>query len=313
MIRALYDNPVTRAERSYQQTAAPTRGTRRFAVLIGLVLSVALVAHLVLLIAPQVAPAIGVPVRDLTDGLRGWLGTSAVVLAVLIMFQHLSFAAESVQLSAAAIAREKQARTWESLILTGVDARQIVVGKWAATLATQWQHYRLLLVLRLISVLWIGLGTYTVALYPTFEPPPIPVVIVFAVVIAAFPLVYAGFMIAVGLLAALLSNSTTAAVRVAMALYAVSIAASILLVMLLLMPLVSAASPRLAAVFSPLFVTPLDGGMLSLIGMVAGQGSPSAEYSLGMILSVIAYALLALLTLRVAQALAVRQRALPPS
>ncbi len=313
MIRALYDNPVTRAERSYQAGMTLPRGARRFAVLLSLLLIVALITHGALLIAPQVAVLTGVPARDLTEALRGWLGTSAVVIAVLIMFQHLSFAASSVQLSAAAIAREKQARTWESLVLTGVDARRIIVGKWAATLATQWQNYRLLLALRFGIVLWMGLGSYTIELYPSFEPPSIPVVLVFAVVIAVFPLIYAAFMAAVGLLGALLTTGTTAAVRVAMLLYVGSIALSFVLVTMLLVPVASAAAGSWSAMFSPLFVTPLDGGMLTLVGMIAGQGAPSAEYALGMILCVVEYALLALLTLRVAQALAVHQRALPPN
>ncbi len=313
MIRTLYDNPVTRAERSYQEGMPLPRGTRRFTGLLSLLLIMALITHVVLLITPQVAAVTGVPERDLTEGLRGWLGTSAVVITVLIMFQHLRFAMSSMQLSAGAIAREKQARTWESLVLTGVDARRIIVGKWAATLATQWQQYRLLLILRFGTVLWIGLGTQTILLYHGSESPSIPVVLVFAIVITVFPMVYAAFMAALGLLAALLTTSTAAAVRTATALYIVSIALSFGLIMLLLVPLASVGDGRWSALFSPLFVTPLDGGMLTLVGMIVWQGSVSMEYALGMILCVVEYALLTLFTLRIAQALAVRQRALPPN
>src|SRR5690606_35757803 len=40
----------------------------------------------------------------------------------------------TVALGANSILREKQGRTWETLLLTNIDARQIVLGKWWATI-----------------------------------------------------------------------------------------------------------------------------------------------------------------------------------
>jgi hypothetical protein len=50
--------------------------------------------------------------------------TGTVVLA------HAWIGWRAVTLASQAIAREKQSQTWESLILTGISARQIIVSKW---------------------------------------------------------------------------------------------------------------------------------------------------------------------------------------
>lgn len=72
-----------------------------------------------------------------------------VIWHFLLMFRTLALAANS-------ISREKQAQTWEMLVLTGIDARQIVRGKWWATVQKQALQYGLLAILRAGAVIWFA-------------------------------------------------------------------------------------------------------------------------------------------------------------
>lgn len=63
----------------------------------------------------------------------------------------------TLALAAASISREQTARTWESLLLTNMSARQIVQGKWWATLRALWGDHLLVLVLRLGFVTYLDL------------------------------------------------------------------------------------------------------------------------------------------------------------
>lgn len=58
-------------------------------------------------------------------------------------------------LAAQSITREKQGKTWDMLLLTGVDARQIIYGKWWATVRVMWKDHALLYLLRLGMIAWL--------------------------------------------------------------------------------------------------------------------------------------------------------------
>jgi hypothetical protein len=242
-----------------------------------------------------------------------------VMLGALIMIHHLAFASSALQLAAAAIAREKQARTWESLLLTGVDARRIIVGKWWATMQTLWADFRLLVPLRFGVALWLGVAQRIVHLNPFFVAPTLPVIILISVVVAVFPLIYAAFSAVVGLLAALITNSETSAARLGSLLHFGTIALSFAALMLVIslpfaFELGRGADPAVAALLPGVFVTPLDGGMLSLVGMItggAGEGV-SGVYLVGLALCTLLYALLTGAALWAATRLAVRLRVTPP-
>ena len=240
-----------------------------------------------------------------------------ILMGALVMIQHFIFSSAALQLAAATIAREKQALTWESLLLTGVDARRIIVGKWAATMRTLWLDYRMLLPLRFAIGLLIGLADRVVLISPYFTSPPFFVTVLIAVMVAVFPLSYAAFTTTLGLLASLLTNSETAANRLGGLLHFGTIALSLsLLFLLLALPFFIGdnGNSTLAPLIPAFAVTPIDGGMLALFGLLSNNGaSSSGVYLIGLILCMIFYAGLTLVALRAAQALAVRQRATPPS
>ena len=312
MIRVLNDNPVVWAERSFQQTMTLPRSTRRFTVLISSVLIMALVSSLALALEPQLAAAGAIPPDDLHEALRSWFGVLAIILFVLLMVQHLSLATFGLQVAAVAIPREKQGRTWESLLLTGIDARWIVVGKWWAAVQRVLIGYRPLLVLRFLGVLWLALASEMTDFYAWYEPPSSMIIIVYAALIAIFPPIYAAFSAALGLLAGLIMSSQTAAVRIGGLLHLGTIMLSLALLFVLV-----AVTYRLnsswTVVIPAVFLTPIDSGMLTLLSLLTGGSNSALSYWIGIALCILLYAGLTLLTLRIAQALAVRQRALPPN
>src|SRR5450432_2535983 len=129
---------------------------------------------------------------------------------------------------------------------------------------------------------------------------------------AVFPLCYAAFMVTLGLLASLLVGGEAAAYRVASLFQVTSIVISISMIILSFALPFAGVEPGLVSFIPGLFVTPLDGGMLALIGMIASSGSTSFFYLIGLVLCVGVYGALTWAALRGAQALAVRQKALPP-
>jgi hypothetical protein len=311
--QTLSDNPIVRAELSHQQRASASQKWRRWSVLFSLGLGVALISSLSLLFAlPQLAILLRVPVRDLEEILRGWFGTLTVLIGGLIMIHHLSFSVAALQLASTSIAREKQGRTWESLLLTGLDARRIVYGKWWATMRTLWQGYRPLLLLRFGLALWVGTLGGQAQVTQFFADPPLLSVVLIAVVTAVFPLSYAAFAGTLGLLASLAVRSEVTAYRVATFLHFGTIAVSLGMVTLSFALPFGDVDPAIVSLIPALFVTPLDGGMLAIIGVTASSGAASDYYLIGLFACVALYAGLTWVSLRGAQALTVRQRALPP-
>ncbi len=311
--QVLTDNPIVQAELNHQQRSTPTHKWRRWRTLYELGLAVALLSSVALLIAPQVVPLTGIPAGDLNDLLRGWFGMVVILLGGLIMIHHLAFAVAGLQLASTSIAREKQGRTWESLLLTGVDARRIVYGKWWATMRTLLAVYLPMLLMRLAVALWVGISGPTLDATPYFSPPPAFAVILISLVTAIFPICYAAFTMTLGLLASLLVTSETTANRLASTFHFGTVVLSLTMILASFALPFTNIEPGLVSLIPALFVTPLDGGMLAMIGMVAGNGSASLFYLLGLILCMVLYAALTWLLLRGAQALAVRQRALSPA
>lgn len=311
--RTLSDNPIVRAELSHQQRGAVNQKWRRWSVLFSLGLGVALLSSLSLLIAlPQLAHLLHMPVGELQEILRGWFGTLTVLIGGLIMIHHLSFSVAALQLTSTSIAREKQGRTWESLLMTGVDARRIVYGKWWATMRTLWQAYRPLLPLRFCLALWVGTVGATGQATLFFAPPPLLNVVLIAVATAVFPLAYAAFAGTLGLLASLTVRNETSAYRIGSLLHFGTIVMSLGMVGLSFALPFGDVDPALVSLIPALFVTPLDGGMLAIIGINAGSSMASFYYLLGLFACIALYTALTWVALRGAEALTVRQRALPP-
>lgn len=307
------ENPVALAELRHQRRSATAHYKwQRFPGLFGVGLLVALLSFLALRAAPQLAALLQLPVRELDTLLRGWFDTTTILIGALITIHHLSFATAALQLAASSIAREKQGRTWESLLLTGVNARQIVYGKWGATMRILWEAYRSLLLLRFSVALWMIVVSTVSTRSPALSTPSLVHALLIGIVTAVFPLCYAAFTVTLGLLASLLVTRETSAHRLASLFHVCTIILSLCLIVFSFSVPFYDIDPGLVSIIPALFVTPLDGGMLALIGMVATNGSISLHYLFGLLLCITLYAALTWSALRGAQVLAIRQRALPP-
>lgn len=75
------------------------------------------------------------------------------------------------------IARERTGRTWESLLLTNIDSRQLVLGKWWGAFCVVWRDVLLVSVLRGASILGIASILIPLEVYREYylmynRPPP---------------------------------------------------------------------------------------------------------------------------------------------
>ncbi len=87
------------------------------------------------------------------------LGLGNVGLVLLIVMHVAMYAVVTLvtlALAAASISREYEGGTWDNLLLTNMSARQIVRGKWWATLRAMWGDHLLVLLLRLGFIAWLA-------------------------------------------------------------------------------------------------------------------------------------------------------------
>ncbi|MCX9079616.1 MAG: hypothetical protein OIN84_16750, partial [Candidatus Methanoperedens sp.] len=102
--------------------------------------------------------------RDPTP-IGNYFGVGVTLLVIFTLVLHFVLIFRALVLGANSIAREKQSNTWDMLVLTGIDAQQIVLGKWWATVQHLWRWYVLLGLLRAGSVVWISGSTSRITNY----------------------------------------------------------------------------------------------------------------------------------------------------
>jgi len=150
----LLDNVVSRAEFRHQRYVIQTsRSGWPWIVLAVILLAPGLITSLVLLgfaftgnDPADIFAAPNSPGFDLLNGLASLgsvsLITMNIALYLVVMLITLGLAANSIN-------REKVKRTWEVLLLTNIDARQLVWGKWWASMRALWGDHTMLAILRL--------------------------------------------------------------------------------------------------------------------------------------------------------------------
>ncbi len=207
------NNPVSRAERTYQQRSArQPRPWRRWLnrTIKWLMITIALILFGGLLIA-------SILLRDPSPIIEK-LNPLPNLLTVLTFMYHISLMFQTISLTANSISREKEAQTWDMLVLTGIDARQIVRGKWWAAVQHQLPQYLLLGVLRIGATagLAIGVSSSLYRGYSAYDQRillPHPASLIFAaVVIMAFTLANLAFSAACGVMASAASQRSAIAI-----------------------------------------------------------------------------------------------------
>ena len=91
-----------------------------------------------------------------TNDLPAWFRALAVLSVIAALTLHFRRVFQTLALSANSIARERNANNWDMLVLTGIDARKIVLGKWWATVRHMWRPYVMLGILRAVLMVWYG-------------------------------------------------------------------------------------------------------------------------------------------------------------
>jgi hypothetical protein len=148
------DNPVMRAELRHQRHVISSSRSGWFWILLSMLMLVpALLAALVLIAAAlfrvDLEPIFSAePLASL-----GNLGVTSLMIMNFALYIVVTLV--TLALAARSISREYESGTWDNLLLTNMTARQIVLGKWWATLRALWGDHLLVLALRLGFVTWL--------------------------------------------------------------------------------------------------------------------------------------------------------------
>lgn len=147
---AITHGPVARAEALYQGRRAPAARWRRW---LSRALSLLGLALAGILFGAEFAGSL--LQRD-AGTVGAALGFAPEALMLFTLALHFGLMARTLSRSAHSITREQHGRTWDMLVLTGQDARQIVLGKWWATVRGLAADYLVLGALRAAVIVWMA-------------------------------------------------------------------------------------------------------------------------------------------------------------
>lgn len=153
----LFHSPVAQAEHKHQSNVMEnTRAGTMWIWLAYLMLYPAVLISLALYLGSLLNFVIpgGIWLLPPAQG-AGVLGAVTTHLIAMNIALYAVVTMVTMALAANSIQREKQNHTWETLLLTGVDARRIVWGKWWATVRVMWKDHALVSLLRLGMVVWL--------------------------------------------------------------------------------------------------------------------------------------------------------------
>jgi hypothetical protein len=201
----MLDNPIARAELAHQrQPSEHWRGLRwliKAAFWVALVISFYMVwvAFITKLATRLPSPGLATECVD----------TFTYPLFVVFLVSHFSAILQTLALASNSIAREKRNGTWDTLLITRVDARQLVLGKWWATVRRMWPNFLAAGTLRLGLVSWLGIHVaLTSSGYPTTLDPNLHETLLAAATTLLLSVANSGVTAAFGILASLLTQSS---------------------------------------------------------------------------------------------------------
>lgn len=323
------DNPVLAAEQVYQQRSArPHRRwlhwLYRIALYAGVLLSIILFGGL---LGAALAERDPTPIID-----HLWYGIIPSLFAAIVPIWQIGLLLKTLQLSANSIVREKEAQTWELLVLSGINARRIVRGKWWATVQRQWRAYAWLGLLRLGAVTLTGYSSVRFSSYyldNNIHLPHPASILLGGLTVFALTMVGLGFSAACGVMGSTLSKrGVTAVLRAIANQIVLSLGPGLSVALLLFVALRGRTSYQtdLYSIVLGTGVTLVDNGsilassMMSVWAPVSRAGLISRNEPVAAIapdllmvavLSLLAYGLLTWLALWLAERRAVSQMALP--
>ncbi len=150
-------NPVLTAELHHQwYILEKSRSGRGWIAIAVLMLVPAILASLVYFIGGVIGWSDIPTIPQLDRGLLHQVFTIGLLLMITMnVALYVVVILITLGLSAASITREKTGKTWESLLLTNIDSRRIVLGKWWASMLALWGDHLMIGLLRLGMVAWV--------------------------------------------------------------------------------------------------------------------------------------------------------------
>jgi len=219
---AFLRHPVTQAEAQYQGRIM--ENTRAGSVWVGLAYLMTYPALLLSVmmylgtLASQIIPGSIVVTFDQNN--IAYVTLIPIYMIAMSISLYVVVMLVTFGLSINSISREKQSKTWEALLLTGVDARQLVWGKWWATVRTLWKDYALVWLLRLGMIVWLIVVTDGEFFYRMVVPqlsPEMVYLLVTAFMVAIYTVLDAMLTAALGQMIALADRRTGAVVFLGLA------------------------------------------------------------------------------------------------
>ncbi|MBC7869385.1 MAG: hypothetical protein H7Y09_00990 [Chitinophagaceae bacterium] len=254
--------------------------------------------------------------------------TLTLILSAITIVLHFVVLVRILSVSANSIQREKAAGTWENLLLTGISARHLILGKWWAALRATWKDFALLALVR--AGVSVGLGTvvygtylnrccqwngpYTYALSPELIARD---TLLAVVAISLFTLMNALFTAAAGVAGSIISGQTRFGLMSAVMLR-ISLIVGVIIFLLPCLLLVDSTPTRIilpmahpiTGFYKPLlmlFWALVDNGTIAAAGLANSYETDGEIYLAVTIAALAIYALLTVVLLVIAQVVARRQ------
>lgn len=150
------DNPIMHAEFKHQRLAlATSRSGWVWIVLAMLMLVPALLASFIFIGSGFAGIDVRAVFASPPLNIIGEVALTSLVIMSFALYGVVTLV--TLALAASSISREQAARTWDNLLLTNMTGRQIVQGKWWATLRALWGDHLMVLILRLGFVAWLDI------------------------------------------------------------------------------------------------------------------------------------------------------------
>ncbi|MBZ0299177.1 MAG: hypothetical protein K8J31_05535, partial [Anaerolineae bacterium] len=148
------DNPVMHAELRHQRHIIRTSRSGWFWIVLAMLMVVPALLTAVVIVA---AAFLGIDLEAVFTpppwNTLAEVGVSSLMIVHFALYIVVTLV--TLALAGSSISREQESRTWESLLLTEMSARQIVQGKWWATLRALWGDHLMVLIVRLGFVAWL--------------------------------------------------------------------------------------------------------------------------------------------------------------
>lgn len=190
------ENPVLRAELKHQQHVMNTSRSGRIWILLAMVMLIpALLTSLVFTLEAFTGLHIWALIMP-PEQTNGSLFVTLLIIMNIALYVVVTLI--TMGLASNSISREQEGRTWESLLLTTLDVRQIVWGKWWATLHALWGDHIMIGILRVGAVSWIAL-VLTDVVSPDARPDLFALIVALGLT-AAYTAVDAALSAALGLI-----------------------------------------------------------------------------------------------------------------